>query len=259
MAKGRISARRFGDATRVAFFILLVGGTTLSASEVGGKSYLNDVNSRESRRFRENLLESFFLRSMRIEFQKNKILEKFQPDELPMFLEDEELEEKEKMFAENDQMENNQEIDDQEMIDFLQRGESPEEEQNFDIYHQSPEAIDPVISEESVHEEIDDLVTDSWIDYFRPMWRFCKDNYRSFMKEFKEQKNQLRAKWRYLQNDGEEDEDYARLEDHERDEEEFEKVDVERKLVFLDEGRFLLSHECRKFVFLCKRLCTSRA
>lgn len=217
-----------------------------------GRAVNYNGGNTESKRFREILLENFFLKNLRIEFQKSQILHKFAPDELPRHLKNIRDGVSGEDYMNEMKDESTENIDnypnDQEMIEFFQNGHSLEDN-DFDIDliphaddHNSPlPADDPADKWTDTDEDVAGI-TDSWLNYFRPIFRFYKDNYRTLMHEFEEQKKRLQQRWQYLQDSSAQaivDADLSLQDDdkYSYNEDAFEAVDVQRELIFLDEGR----------------------
>lgn len=202
--------------------------------------------SSESHRKMEKFMEEFYLKQLRIEMQRSQILHSFPPDELPAVIlaqrdqnapiseESAAAIQSNRVFPSEEQEDNDDDTkdDNQELLEFMRQVSSSMEEK------EAPEnnELDAEQDESAV------VASDSWLSYFRPIYRFIKDNMARFEKELREHKRKMERVWKQVQ------EERNALEREEGDEP-FDVLDFEheaehREIIFLDEGRRVLCVGC---------------
>lgn len=195
----------------------------------------NRTNSgSETQRELQEFMESFYLKALRIDLQKNTILHSFPRYDLPAHLRElrdnstKTSVEQRSASSESRQRESLEpEDNDKEMIDFLRS---------------SMEQLGPAISEETVATskiQSEESATDNWLDYFRPIYRFIKDHMGRFEKEWNEHKRKLDRVMKQVQEERKGLEREALGfdgDDEPYDVQDFEHEMEQREIIFLDEG-----------------------
>lgn len=190
-----------------------------------------------SQRKMEKFMEEFYLKQLRIEMQRSQILHSFPPDELPTVIlaqrdqkapiseESAAAIQSNRVFPSEEQEDNDtRDNDNQELLEFMRQVSSSMEEKDASENNE----LDAEQDESTV-------ASDSWLSYFRPIYRFVKDNMARFEKELREHKRKMERVWKQVQ------EERHALEREDGDEP-FDVLDFEheaehREIIFLDEGR----------------------
>lgn len=197
----------------------------------------NGGSSSETQRKIEEFMESFYLKSLRIEMQKSQILHSFPSNDLPISI----LAERDEMSSEAEREENNalnsvevideDNDDDQEIINFVRQVGSSIEQNEFDTVENNN--VDSEAAEDA-------NAADGWLNNFRPVYRFIKGHMNKFMDELNEHRTKMERVWKQVQ------EERHALEMEEGDEpydlSDFEREAEKREIIFLDEGKCVSSN-----------------
>lgn len=209
-------------------------GPSRSGSRSSDKGYRNLIRgsggaSSETQRKIEEFMEEFYLKQLRIEMQKSQILHSFPENELPAAI----LAQRDNESSEDNMLSSgggggggvSGEVED----------DDDGEQAILELFRHVGSSIEQTGDQNEVDSELEDsLASNSWLNNFRPIYRFIKGHMERFEKELREHKRKMERVWKQVQEerhalereDGDEPFDYL----------DFEHEAEQREIIFLDEG-----------------------